>query len=443
MLKCVIFDLDDTLCDEADYYHSGLTVVAAAIADRYHVNKERVFDLLWAEFNAGNRRRTFNAALEKLNLQYDAPTIAELIDTLRNHTPTLTLPPDSKRLLELLRPRYKLALLTDGFLPAQQLKVHSLGLEKCFDYILYTEKLGREYWKPAKKGFETVLQAMNISPSQACYIGDNAEKDFIAPNALGMTSIQFHRQNPLHTTPPPDENAKPAYKVDTLADLPTLLENLDSATAARSAPKATRTYRLCKRLLDLAIAIPVTIAALPLLALIALGIKLSSPGPVLFKQQRAGILARPFTLLKFRTMRTGTDPFGSSPKSAADPRLTAIGKILREHSLDELPQLFNVLAGQMSLVGPRPLYISQIPEWDDHQKTRLLVPPGLTGLAQISGRGRLTREQKLDLDAKYVQQAGLATDLKILLATIKTVLTRSNIYEGRYSETEHTRNTGN
>jgi sugar transferase EpsL len=138
-------------------------------------------------------------------------------------------------------------------------------------------------------------------------------------------------------------------------------------------------------------------------------------------------------------MTTDTDLFGPSPKSELDPRLTKIGIILREYSLDELPQLFNILKGDMSVVGPRPLYLSQIPEWNERQKKRLLVRPGLTGLAQISGRGELTREEKLELDVNYVETASFSADVRIILATIAYVFRRKGIYEKRYSQAESTR----
>jgi lipopolysaccharide/colanic/teichoic acid biosynthesis glycosyltransferase len=138
-------------------------------------------------------------------------------------------------------------------------------------------------------------------------------------------------------------------------------------------------------------------------------------------------------------MRADVDPFGASPKSGEDPRLTGIGRFLREHSLDELPQLFNVLKGEMSLVGPRPLYVSQITEWDERQKQRLLVKPGLTGLAQISGRGEITREEKLGLDVTYVETRGMWGDIKIMFATFGQVFGGSSIYEKRYSKDEDTR----
>jgi lipopolysaccharide/colanic/teichoic acid biosynthesis glycosyltransferase len=181
------------------------------------------------------------------------------------------------------------------------------------------------------------------------------------------------------------------------------------------------------------------VLSLPIYAVIAIVVKLSNPGPVIFKQERAGKEGKPFIFYKFRTMKLDVDPFGPSPKSGDDLRLTKIGKFLREYSLDELPQLFNVLKGDMSVVGPRPLYMSQVAEWNDHQKKRLLVKPGLTGLAQVSGRGELTSEEKLELDVKYVERAGLWLDFKIVLSTIAMVFRRKGIYEKRYSQVEYTR----
>ena len=149
---------------------------------------------------------------------------------------------------------------------------------------------------------------------------------------------------------------------------------------------------------------------------IVVAIKLGCRGPAIFAQQRAGQGGRPFTFYKLRTMRLEVDPFGPSPKSGADPRLTRIGRWLREYSLDELPQLINIVRGDMSLVGPRPLYVSQMAEWDPRQRQRLSVKPGLTGMAQVSGRAALTREEKLELDARYVETAGFWLDIRIAMA---------------------------
>lgn len=169
------------------------------------------------------------------------------------------------------------------------------------------------------------------------------------------------------------------------------------------------------------------------LLILAWRIRRDSPGPALFRQTRAGRGGKPFTMYKFRTMRTDVDPYGDSPQSGEDPRITRLGRWLREKSLDELPQLINVLRGEMSLVGPRPLYLQQIAEWNERQKARLLVKPGVTGLAQINGRGELTIEEKLEWDVRYVESIGLLTDITIFWRTIRNVRNSDGIYEKRYS----------
>ena len=191
---------------------------------------------------------------------------------------------------------------------------------------------------------------------------------------------------------------------------------------------------MLKRIIDICISISALIILLPVFMVITVLIRITSRGPAIFKQQRAGKNGIPFTFYKFRTMKVDTDPYGNSPKEAHDVRLTAVGRFLRETSLDELPQLVNILKGDMSLVGPRPLYVSQMAEWTEYQKRRLLVRPGLTGLAQISGRAALTREAKLALDVQYVNNASFYSDIKIILATFKHVFQRTAIYETNYSE---------
>jgi lipopolysaccharide/colanic/teichoic acid biosynthesis glycosyltransferase len=198
-------------------------------------------------------------------------------------------------------------------------------------------------------------------------------------------------------------------------------------------------YAVFKRGFDIAVSLSALVVLCPLFIIIIVAIRLGSKGPAIFKQERAGLNAKPFIFYKFRTMRTEVDPFGASPKSGDDPRITKVGKFLREYSLDELPQLLNILKGDMSVVGPRPLYISQIPEWNQRQRQRLLVKPGLTGLAQISGRAALTREQKLEFDVEYVEKASFLLDIKIVFETTKQAIFRKDIYEKRYSETETTR----
>lgn len=200
---------------------------------------------------------------------------------------------------------------------------------------------------------------------------------------------------------------------------------------------------MLSRFLNLVLALSAIILLSPTLLIIWVAIRLTNKGPAIFKQERAGQNGKSFLFYKFRTMKTAADPFGASPKNANDPRITKIGKLLRETSLDELPQLFNVLKNDMHLVGPRPLYISQMQEWNEHQKKRLLVKPGITGLAQISGRGQLTIEDKLNLDVKYVESACWVLDLKIILNTILQIFRKQDIYEKNYSKTQETRQSDN
>jgi lipopolysaccharide/colanic/teichoic acid biosynthesis glycosyltransferase len=193
---------------------------------------------------------------------------------------------------------------------------------------------------------------------------------------------------------------------------------------------------ICKRFFDVFFSLAAVVVLLPVFFVLWVAVRLTSKGPGVFRQERAGEGGRAFIVYKFRTMRVGVDAFGDSPQSGADSRLTRVGVFLRESSLDELPQLFNVLKGEMSLVGPRPLYISQMAEWNDEQKRRLQVKPGLTGLAQVSGRGGLTLEEKLRLDVEYVDKQSLWFDVKIVFATIMQIVGRKGIYEKRYSASE-------
>ncbi|MFA6132874.1 MAG: sugar transferase [Phycisphaerae bacterium] len=192
---------------------------------------------------------------------------------------------------------------------------------------------------------------------------------------------------------------------------------------------------LAKRMLDIvASLLGLAILAVPM-ALMAAAIRIESPGRAIFLQRRAGRRGKPFTMLKFRTMRADVDPYGASPQGGQDPRLTRLGRFLRETSLDELPQLLNVLAGQMSLVGPRPLYERQAQQWDERQRRRLEAPPGLTGYAQVFGRGSLTLEEKIELDVYYVDNRSFVLDARILFKTLALVLGRKEaIYERRYSK---------
>jgi exopolysaccharide biosynthesis polyprenyl glycosylphosphotransferase len=188
-----------------------------------------------------------------------------------------------------------------------------------------------------------------------------------------------------------------------------------------------------KRLMDITIAGLLLVLAAPLMLLIALLIKLDSPGPVLFKQTRVGRGGRLFTLYKFRSMRVGAEheiahltPYNEADgplfKMRNDPRVTRVGRVLRKLSLDEIPQLYNVLRGEMSLVGPRPALPSEVAQYEEWHRKRLEVAPGLTGLWQTSGRSDITFDEMCLLDIYYAEQWTPMLDAAIVLKTIPTVL---------------------
>jgi putative hydrolase of the HAD superfamily len=227
MIKTVVFDLDDTLYDEIDYCRSGFKAVAQSLSNLVDVlSPEEIFDSLWQQFTAGNRTKTFNAALDDFGLSYDDRLIEKLLETYRTHKPEIKLPDDSAKVLRQLSKKYTLALLTDGFLPAQQLKVQALEIEKYFKCIIYTEQFGRQFWKPSPVGFEKLMQELNAKPQNTAYVADNEEKDFIAPNKLGFFTIQITRPARIHTLTSDTPNASAQHVIREITHLPTLFEKL-------------------------------------------------------------------------------------------------------------------------------------------------------------------------------------------------------------------------
>ncbi len=186
-----------------------------------------------------------------------------------------------------------------------------------------------------------------------------------------------------------------------------------------------------KRAVDLVVTVPVFVASLPVMAAVAIWVRRDSPGPALFRQERVGARGRPFTMLKFRTMVVGAERMGPGlAVDAGDPRITRAGEILRRLSLDELPQLWNVIRGDMSLVGPRPTVASQVARYTAEQRRRLEARPGITGLAQVAGRASIPWSQRIALDVEYVERWSLGLDLRIALRTLLVVLRRDGTYRG-------------
>jgi lipopolysaccharide/colanic/teichoic acid biosynthesis glycosyltransferase len=187
-------------------------------------------------------------------------------------------------------------------------------------------------------------------------------------------------------------------------------------------------YRAMKRVIDITGAVCGLAVFSPLMIWAAFKIARENSGKIIFRQERAGLNGAPFTLYKFRSMTDARDERGEPLPDAE--RLTPFGRWLRSTSLDELPQLLNVLRGDMSLVGPRPLLLEYVPLYDETERLRLSAPPGITGWAQINGRNGISWPEKFALDIWYVKNASLALDVKILLLTVKRALAREGISAG-------------
>ena len=183
------------------------------------------------------------------------------------------------------------------------------------------------------------------------------------------------------------------------------------------------------RALELAIALAVLALAAPLLALAAIAIKLDSRGPVIYRARRVGRAGVEFELYKLRTMHGGNDPVGvGAPVLAGDARVTRVGGLLRRFSVDEIPNLVNVVRGEMAVVGPRPTLAAQVADYTPRQRRRLEVKPGITGWAQVNGRAEIPWEERIELDLEYVERRSLALDLRILARTAELLLTGRGLY---------------
>lgn len=183
--------------------------------------------------------------------------------------------------------------------------------------------------------------------------------------------------------------------------------------------------RFIKRPMDFVLSLIAIIVLSPVLLVIALLVRTKLGSPIIFSQKRPGLNENIFTLYKFRTMTDQRDKFGELLPDSV--RLTKFGRFLRSTSLDELPELFNILKGEMSVVGPRPLLVEYLPLYNKHQKRRHDVRPGLSGLAQVSGRNAISWEDKFDLDVEYVNNVSFLLDWKIIFLTLKKVFVREGI----------------
>jgi lipopolysaccharide/colanic/teichoic acid biosynthesis glycosyltransferase len=188
---------------------------------------------------------------------------------------------------------------------------------------------------------------------------------------------------------------------------------------------------MTQRLLDVALSLLGSVLTAPVVAVFALAIRLESPGPAIYTQTRVGKDGREFKIYKLRTMVRGAEFTGAGLAiQEGDDRITRLGKILRRYSLDELPNLWNVLLGEMSIVGPRPTIPIQVEQYTTRQRGRLAVKPGITGWAQINGRASLPWSERIELDLWYVEHRSLALDLRILARTATLVASGHGLYKG-------------
>jgi len=256
--------------------------------------------------------------------------------------------------------------------------------------------------------------------------------DHLGPEGVRELSWDLHKLGvDLVVTPGVVDVAGPRLTMRPVAGLP--LIHVEK-------PQYSGTKKVQKLAFDYFVSISVLLGALPVMIVAALAIKLTSKGPVFYRSERIGLDGEPFQMIKFRTMVDGADKQVDSLvhvneavggvlfKIKADPRITAVGKLLRKYSIDELPQFFNVLARDMSVVGPRPPLRREVDTYNDQVRRRLLVLPGITGLWQVSGRSDLSWEDSVRLDLSYVENWSITNDLLIAVKTIRTVATGAGAY---------------
>ncbi len=192
--------------------------------------------------------------------------------------------------------------------------------------------------------------------------------------------------------------------------------------------------KFIKRPMDFILSVMAIIVLSPVLIIVAILVRTKLGSPVIFKQKRPGLNEKIFTMYKFRTMTDERDEYGELLPDSV--RLTKFGMMLRVSSLDELPELLNILKGDMSIIGPRPLLVEYLPLYNEHQKRRHEVRPGLSGLAQIGGRNAIEWEDKFDLDVKYVDNISFLGDCNVIITTLRKVLIREGISSGTSVTTE-------
>lgn len=214
-IKAVVFDLDDTLYPEEDYVFSGFRHVAKLIGEKYGIESGEAYGELEAAFKEGVRNSNFNVLLDEKGIQYNDKAIKELVAAYREHKPLISLPNSSTYVLGALKRKGKmLGLVTDGYLETQTKKVEAFSLEEYFDAIVYTDKWGKDFWKPHKRGFAEISRLLNVEKTKCCYVADNPAKDFKGANDCGMLTVQL-----LHWADRRESTVPEGYQPDIICDV--------------------------------------------------------------------------------------------------------------------------------------------------------------------------------------------------------------------------------
>jgi len=216
-IKAIVFDMDDTLYEEQDYVVSGFKAVDEYVSRWLGI--DGFYDIAVEMFRSDNKQMIFNRTLDRLEVEYDDRLIADLVDHYRCHYPDIRLLDDARWVLEQLHDDVKIALISDGYLSAQRQKVAALNLSRRFDYILLTDELGRENWKPNPLPYQTVSRKLHIPHHECMYIGDNVMKDFISANKLGWTTVHVSRKDGVYRDRIFDSEYQAHYRVDSLRTL--------------------------------------------------------------------------------------------------------------------------------------------------------------------------------------------------------------------------------
>ncbi|MCU0526348.1 MAG: HAD family hydrolase [Elainella sp. Prado103] len=233
-IKVIVFDLDDTLFPEREFVYSGFQAVGRWMFETYQII--HFFEVAWDLFQQGKRGLIFNQTLELLGIQYQSSFIQTLVQIYRDHDPVIQLHPDARWAIDHYRRSHYLGIITNGFLKTQQNKIAALGIENCFDRIIYCDLYGRSHWKPSPLPYQKMMESLGLAGKSYVYIGDHPSKDFVAARQLGWLTFRICRPDGEHTQCITSTDQDAHFKIDSLYELQDLLGQASSTQAAPAHP---------------------------------------------------------------------------------------------------------------------------------------------------------------------------------------------------------------